>query len=143
MKELIDYLKEKILLRRLTYHTNRLVSPIKNRERLADRSVRELARENYVTARSVFLGLVGGSSPSLEDEFLMVCTKQLHARLEPRTISHAVDFVGRLGFKFMVVYEGEGCKAMIMPGNMLASYLSSRAANSEFSGAVSLMRTLR
>lgn len=143
MKELIDYLKEKILLRRLTYHTNRLVSPIKNRERLADRSVRELAGDNYQTARAVFLGIVGSSAPSFEDKALMVCIKNLSEGLESRAIIHASDFVSRLGFKFMVVSEGDYHKAMIMPGNMLASYLSSRAAKKEFSGAVDLVRTLR
>lgn len=143
MKELIEYLKEKILLRRLSYHTNRLVSPIKNRERLADRTVRELARDNYTTARSVFLGLLGSSSPSFEDAFLMVCAKQLQAPLEPRTISHAEDFIGRLGFKFMVVSEEGQSKALIMPGSMLASYLSSREGSGSFSGATDLARSLR
>lgn len=143
MKDLIEHLKERILLRRLSYLTNRIVSPIKNRERLADRSVRELAWDNYRTARSVFLGIIGSSSPSFEDEALMVCIKNLSEGMEPRAISHASDFVGRLGFKFMVVSEDGATKAMIMPGNTLASYLSSRAARKEFSGAVDLVRTLR
>ncbi len=132
------------LFRKLTATSRKLYKETFQGREIAESNIDEVIHSNFVAARNVFIGFMGGQ-PAEDDGRLMYCTKVIdNGSLSERNFLLAQDFVNRLGFSLLLAEGSESTlKVMLIPGQDLSRYLTAQALDKGYHAVGELYNRIR